>query len=125
MRLEPHDGVEMAVEIDGIQHFQEVEMFGGAAALTRQRRIDIKKSLYCYDMGIPLLRIAYTDLDRLEELMDEFISYYRYNVPRGCLMYSNDNLYADLISGINKASPQRKLLTFGKEQCSTTKKRMG
>jgi hypothetical protein len=106
MWIEPIDGLEMIIEIDGIQHFEPVEYFGGQEALDRQKRIDIKKSIYCCDYGIPLLRISYNDIDKMDELLDHFIATYRHKYRRDSLMYSNRKDYTGLMTAI-KAELQK------------------
>lgn len=104
MWIEPYNGYEMLIEIDGIQHFQEVGMFGGEDAFNTQREKDVIKSLYCYNNNIPLLRIHYDDLQNLKEHVDMFIKKYRFNKPKNVLMYSNPAKYEDLIKAINTAN---------------------
>jgi predicted Zn-ribbon and HTH transcriptional regulator len=106
MWIEPEDGLEMIIEIDGIQHFEPVGMFGGQEAFERQRRVDIKKSIYCYEYGIPLLRISYNDVDNIEEILEHFIATYRYKCRPDSLMYSNRKDYTDLMTAI-KADLQK------------------
>lgn len=106
MWIEPEDGLEMIIEIDGIQHFEPVGMFGGQKAVERQKRIDIKKSVYCCNYGIPLLRISYNDIDNMEEIIDHFISTFRYKYSRDAIMYSNRKDYTDLMAAV-KAELQK------------------
>lgn len=103
MFLMPLDGHEMAIEIDGLQHFQPVEFFGGEQGFENRRRKDIIKSIFCYSNRIPLLRISYIDLHNLDTIISDFVNKYRYNKHASCLMYSNIDDYASLISDINKA----------------------
>lgn len=50
----------LLIEFDGIQHFEEVQYFGGAKKLKAQQRRDSMKNMYTKDKGINLLRIPYT-----------------------------------------------------------------
>jgi len=102
--LQPFDGHEMLIEIDGIQHFHINEFFGGCDAFIKRREHDIIKSLYCYNNNVPLLRIHYTDFDKMEELIDIFINNYRHNKPKNTLMYSDPLKYEDLIAQINETN---------------------
>ena len=85
---------DLAIEIDGIQHFQPVGMFGGEKAFKRQRRIDIKKSKYCGDNLISLLRISYQDLDNLEGYVNDVLK--RINYEGHGFYYSNSSIYQPL-----------------------------
>jgi hypothetical protein len=98
--IEPFDGHEMIIEIDGIQHFQPIEYFGGQKTFEERRKKDIIKSKYCYDNNIPLLRIHHKDLDNLVEVVIKFIRKYRYNKKGSGLMYSDIDKYKELIDEI-------------------------
>lgn len=50
------------IEIDGIQHEQVVEFFGGEDKLNRQLKVDSIKNEYCKKNNIPLLRINWRDI---------------------------------------------------------------
>ena len=95
------DDTPMIIEIDGIQHFNLVPFFG-ENSLARNLKIDTFKSLYCYNNCISILRIAYTDLDSINTLVDDFI-HKTLNSKIG-QYYSNINMYNKLISSINMAS---------------------
>lgn len=60
--------------------------------------------MYCYNYGIPLLRVAYTDLEQLEDILEQFIKKYRYKIYNGNLMYSSGQIYKDFIQAIDLAS---------------------
>lgn len=59
------------VEVDGIQHFKPIERFGGAKALKKTQLRDKLKNDYALKRGIPLLRIPYDQLFRIEEILEE------------------------------------------------------
>lgn len=63
-----------AIEFDGKQHFEPVDYFGGQANFERVQRRDAIKNEYCAANGIRLLRIKYTDFERIQELIENFIA---------------------------------------------------
>lgn len=60
----------VAIEYDGIQHFEPVEVFGGKESFELQVIKDNIKNIYCKDKGIKLIRIPYT-VDDIGEFLDE------------------------------------------------------
>lgn len=52
-------GLSVAVEYQGIQHFEPVEIFGGEAALRRGQERDSRKRALCEGRGVRLIEIAY------------------------------------------------------------------
>ena len=64
----------VAIEYDGQQHFEAVEYFGGQERLEQTQRNDALKTAYCADNNIRLLRIKYTDFERVQELITAFLS---------------------------------------------------
>lgn len=58
------------IEMDGIQHFQPVERFGGDAALISNKERDSRKTKMCEEKNIHLLRIGY---DVKHELYHEIL----------------------------------------------------
>lgn len=63
-----------AIEFDGKQHFEPVEHWGGQESFERTQRHDSIKNAYCESNNIRLLRIKYTDFERIQELIGAFIS---------------------------------------------------
>lgn len=62
------------IEYDGIQHYKPFEYFGGESKFKETKANDIKKTNYCKDNGIPLLRIEYTSSKAtVERLVKKFI----------------------------------------------------
>ena len=61
------------IEIDGKQHYEPVEFFGGEERFHIQIKHDTYKNQWCRENGIPLIRIPYWKLDTLciEDLMLE------------------------------------------------------
>lgn len=64
----------LCIEYDGIQHFQPVAHFGGEEQLKIQKRHDEIKDKYCKDNGIRLLRIKYTKLNQIEDIIIKELS---------------------------------------------------
>jgi hypothetical protein len=94
--------IDMVIEFDGIQHFQAVGMFGGEKALETQQQRDLIKSMYCFNNRIPLLRIHYLDVDRIENLVERFVKTYENNHTFDSAMcYSSPSKYKDLTQAID------------------------
>lgn len=55
----------ICVELDGIQHFQPVNRFGGKESFIRNKRYDTLKNEYCSKHNIPLIRIPYTEYNKI------------------------------------------------------------
>jgi len=51
----------IAIEFDGIQHFEPIEWFGGEKRFKIQQKIDLIKTNYCKDNNIKLIRISYLE----------------------------------------------------------------
>lgn len=66
--------LKIAIEYDGKQHYIPIDHFGGAAGLEQRQRHDAIKTLFCANTGIRLLRIPYTEFDRIEDLIRAFLS---------------------------------------------------
>jgi Zn finger protein HypA/HybF involved in hydrogenase expression len=65
----------LAIEYDGIQHFEAIEHFGGEEALASCKERDEIKNMYCFNNNINLLRIPYWEFDNIEKLIQEKIEY--------------------------------------------------
>ncbi len=64
----------VAIEFDGIQHFQPIEYWGGIPKLEATQRRDAIKTAYCIANSIRLLRIKYTDFELIPTLIENFLS---------------------------------------------------
>lgn len=60
----------VAIEFDGIQHFEPVEFFGGEDRFKYSQYLDSCKDAYCAENGINLLRIHYLDMEEINLLVD-------------------------------------------------------
>jgi len=63
----------IAVEFDGEQHFKAIKFFGGEEGLKKTQERDKIKNDYCKNNNIELIRIPYTDFDKVEEILKEKI----------------------------------------------------
>lgn len=61
------------IEYDGKQHFEPITYFGGNQNFEYVKKHDTIKNEYCQKNGIPLLRIPYTHVKQIPELINEFI----------------------------------------------------
>lgn len=94
-----NNGYCFLIEPDGIQHFKEVEFFGGKKAYEGYLSRDIIKSKHCRKYGIPLLRISHNNIDQSEKLIEKLIRHSDKNsVNKSYLYYSSKNEYKVLIN---------------------------
>lgn len=56
------------IEYDGEQHFYPVEFYGGEEKFKRQQLLDSIKNQYCIDNNIKLIRIPYTDYNKINSV---------------------------------------------------------
>lgn len=64
------------IEFDGIQHFEEVDRFGGVAGRNGTQARDDIKTQFCLNRGIPLIRIRYDEIDEVDAILArEFVKY--------------------------------------------------
>ena len=61
----------IAIEYDGIQHYQPVMTFGGEEAFAELKLNDAFKTEYCYKNNIKLIRIPYTEYNTISEFLDK------------------------------------------------------
>lgn len=61
----------LCVETDGKQHYFPTKRFGGEEGFKYRKICDQIKNTYCLEHNINLLRIPYTDFNRLEEICKE------------------------------------------------------
>ena len=64
----------LLIEFDGIQHFQSVDYFGGIDRFEYIKLCDGIKNKFCQENNINLLRIAYFDIKRINEILDIYLS---------------------------------------------------
>lgn len=59
----------LIIEYDGEIHFKAINYFGGEEHLKKVKKRDSIKNDYCKANNIPLLRVPYTQKDRIEEIV--------------------------------------------------------
>tara|TARA_R110000868_G_scaffold14414_2_gene67049 strand:+ start:45226 stop:45600 length:375 start_codon:yes stop_codon:yes gene_type:complete len=70
----------ICIEYDGIQHFEYIKDFYGNDQDKGQQKFDNQimkdeyKSEYCLNNNIRLLRISYNEIDKIRELIIQFIN---------------------------------------------------
>lgn len=64
----------LLIEFDGKQHFECLEVFGGAKELKETQRRDKIKNEFAKAHGYNLLRIKYTDYDNIEQILTEALN---------------------------------------------------
>ena len=66
----------ICIEYDGIQHFEEVEFFGGKEAFIETQRRDKIKNDYCKDNDIKLIRISYKNKKNIDKILEKELNEY-------------------------------------------------
>ena len=82
--------LKILIEFDGIQHFSN-HFFGGHKEYRMRVRHDILKNKYCLENGFVLLRIAYTEFNMIDSLIEVAIRRSQQNKPG--IIFSNPRLY--------------------------------
>ena len=59
----------LLIEFDGIQHYMPIAVFGGAAGHAKQKQHDRIKDAFCVENNITLLRIPYTKLGEIDNIL--------------------------------------------------------
>lgn len=62
-----------AIEFDGRQHYEPMDFFGGIESYNRLKKNDKTKSDYCEENYIDLIRIRYDQIDRVFEILSEYL----------------------------------------------------
>ena len=62
------------IEFDGIQHFESIEYFGGESKLLYTQQNDKIKNEYCLKNNIRLIRIPYTKIKKIDEILEHELS---------------------------------------------------
>lgn len=61
------------IEYDGIQHFKPVKKFGGYKTFNKRKSTDYYKNRLALKHGYTLYRIKYTDINRIEEIVETIL----------------------------------------------------
>jgi very-short-patch-repair endonuclease len=64
----------LAIEFDGRQHFEVVDVFGGKEEFEKIQIRDRIKNEFCRETGIHLLRIRYDEINDTEKLIESFVN---------------------------------------------------
>ena len=59
------------IEFDGAQHYISVDYFGGEPRLEKIQKYDKLKNEYCLTNNIKLVRIPYTEMNNIENILDK------------------------------------------------------
>lgn len=68
------NGNKKLIEFDGIQHFKPFDYYGGEPAFEKRIKRDKIKTDYCYTHNIPLLRIPYSQINEIPDILDKYLS---------------------------------------------------
>jgi len=63
----------IAIEYDGIQHFKSIDFFGGEDCFIKRKQSDEIKNQFCIDNNIKLIRIPYTKLSYIGNILKEIL----------------------------------------------------
>lgn len=64
----------IAIEYDGIQHYEPVVKFGGEEGFAELKLNDYFKTNYCAEHNIKLIRVPYTKYDSMEEFLNNYFN---------------------------------------------------
>jgi hypothetical protein len=76
-----HQNLLGLIEYDGIQHSRPIDFFGGEDAFNYLQECDIIKCNYATQHNIPLLRINYSNKDKISSILDKWL----WEVHNACL----------------------------------------
>ena len=65
--IDPFKEVAYIIEVNGEQHYQPIDHFGGEKAFIATKFRDNRKIMYCKEHDIPLIVIPYGVLDNLKK----------------------------------------------------------
>ena len=60
------------IEFDGLQHFKEIQYFGGITTLISGQTNDRIKMKYCKSHNIPILRISFNNINHIADIIDNY-----------------------------------------------------
>ena len=83
--------VNILIEMDGVQHFEQVKHFGGVESYRKRIKHDTIKNKFCLENDKILVRISYLDIEKIETLIKQAIK----NRDEGIydIIYSDPHLY--------------------------------
>jgi len=65
--------LKVLIEFDGQQHFKVINHWGGEESFKQRQNYDIIKNNYAKNHKIPLLRINYKDILKIDEILNKFL----------------------------------------------------
>jgi very-short-patch-repair endonuclease len=68
--------INIAIEYDGVQHFEPIKFFGGKLALEKTQNRDRIKNIYCEENNIKLFRISYKEIDKIDIILNKIFKDY-------------------------------------------------
>ena len=68
------DGLFACVEFQGKQHFEPIPFFGGEEAFQKRLSHDGIKAKFCAENDIPLCVISYSEIEKVPEILGEFLA---------------------------------------------------
>lgn len=95
-----YNGKIFIVEYDGIQHFEYVKFFHDTPEkFELKRQVDIIKTTKVLNQGYYIIRIAYSDINILEDVIEENIND---TSPTSRLIFSDDSMYDWLLNPLRE-----------------------
>lgn len=70
----PH--MRCCIEFDGEQHYKPLDFFGGIEAYEKLKVNDAIKTVYCEENFIDLIRIKFTQIDKINEILSNYFNIY-------------------------------------------------
>lgn len=64
----------IAIEYDGIQHYEPIVKFGGEEEFAERKLNDYFKTNYCIEHNIKLIRVPYTEYDSMEDFLNNYFN---------------------------------------------------
>lgn len=65
--------IKFLIEYDGEQHFKPIKIFGGVKKFNQNKENDKIKDTYCINKNLNLIRIPYTELNNLDEVLEDLL----------------------------------------------------
>lgn len=86
------------VKFDGIQHFVQIDFFcPNEEAFKKRREVDIVKTAAALNAGYYIIRIAYSDIENISDIIDGYIND---PTPQSRLLLSDMDEYKWLLDGV-------------------------
>jgi hypothetical protein len=79
------------IEFDGLQHFQEIDFFGGKESYELRKNNDKIKTNYCREKKIPLLRISYNRINDIDKIIESYMNDLKTDNTK--IYFSDEDMY--------------------------------